>query len=286
MLDGPQVVRLLHLPEEQGVVPVRLHRVAGHHGAVQRQRGQQRPEVADLVRLAGLGDLVLGDDHAGGVGDGGEQVHLLVPAGLGALAFLAVHGHGVPGGDVPGIPRDRGIQPGVERVRPEPAVLPLLRGSSPPPALRFRFFSLLPPAPCCRRAVRGIRGRDLRDPARAAATPPVRAASNSSASSSFPTLSSIDADGATRSPVRGLTRQPCAASTLLVPARRRLRDRQRPPVPARRARRPAPIPATPAHAASPASCAYRSAAPPAPPAAHTGSGASPQPGGGGAAGKP
>ena len=39
------------------------------------------------------------------------------------------------------------------------------------------------------------------------------AASNSSASSSLGSLSSMDADGATRSPVRGLTRQPCAAST-------------------------------------------------------------------------
>ncbi len=40
------------------------------------------------------------------------------------------------------------------------------------------------------------------------------AASNSSGSSrNFPSRSSIDADGATRCPVRGLTRQPCAART-------------------------------------------------------------------------
>jgi len=39
------------------------------------------------------------------------------------------------------------------------------------------------------------------------------AASNSSASSSLGSRSSIEADGGTRSPVRGLMRQPCPAST-------------------------------------------------------------------------
>jgi hypothetical protein len=45
------------------------------------------------------------------------------------------------------------------------------------------------------------------------ATAAVSAASNSSGSTSFGSLSSIDADGAVRFPVRGLAQQPCAAST-------------------------------------------------------------------------
>ena len=60
------------------------------------------------------------------MGDRGEQVHLLLPAGLGALALLAVHGHPVPRRNVPRIPAYGGIEPRVQRVRPEPAVLPLL----------------------------------------------------------------------------------------------------------------------------------------------------------------
>lgn len=47
----PQVARVLRLAQEQGVVPAGLHRVAGHDDPGQRQRGEQRPEVADLVRL-------------------------------------------------------------------------------------------------------------------------------------------------------------------------------------------------------------------------------------------
>jgi len=52
MLDGPQVVRVLRLAQEQGVVPVRLHGVRRYQDIVQGQRRQQRLEVADLVGLA------------------------------------------------------------------------------------------------------------------------------------------------------------------------------------------------------------------------------------------
>ena len=156
--DRPQVVGVLGLPQVERVLPVRLHRVARDDNAVERERGEQRPEVADLVGLPGFRDLVLGDHDARHVGDGGEEVHLLVPSGLGALAFLAVDGDRPAGGNVPGIPGDGGVQPGVERVRPEPAVLPVLaegfRGWRLPLLLPFLLLAPL------LRAVRGIRGRD------------------------------------------------------------------------------------------------------------------------------
>ena len=158
--DGPQPVRVLRLPHEQGVVPVRLHGVAGDDGPGQRQRGQQGPEVADLVRLAGFGDPVLGDDDPGSMGDGGEQVHLPVPAGFRALALLAVDRDALARGNVPGIPAGSGVQPRVLRVRPEPAVLPFLperlRGRRLPLPLLPLFLLLA----LLLRAVRGIRGRD------------------------------------------------------------------------------------------------------------------------------
>jgi len=116
--------------------------------------------VADLIRLPGLGDLVLGGHDPGHMGDRGEQVHLLVPAGLGALAFLPVDGDRAACGDVAGIAGDGGVQPRVLRVRPEPAVICFLpealrRRRLPPPVLPlFLLPALLP------RAVRRIRGRD------------------------------------------------------------------------------------------------------------------------------
>ena len=232
MLDGPQVVRVLDGAEEQGVVPVCLHRVAGHDGAVQRQRGQQRPEVADLVRLAGLGDLVLRDHDAGGMGDGGEQVDFLLPAGLGALALLAVHGHGVPGRDMPRIPGDRGIQPRVQRVRPEPAVLPLLAEA---PRRRRLLLPLLLLLPQLLLPLRGGRGRDLRGQRR------VRQRRGQGSLELIRVQALRDP---VQRPCRRRDPQPrrradpatVGGQQLLVPARSRLRDRQRPPVPARRAR--------------------------------------------------
>jgi len=59
-------------------------------------------------------------------GDRGQQVHFLLAAGLGELAFLAVHRDRAAGGDVSGIAGHGRIQPGVQRVRAEPAVLPFL----------------------------------------------------------------------------------------------------------------------------------------------------------------
>ena len=230
MLDGPQPVRVLHRAQECGVVPVRLHCVAGDDRAVQRQLGQQRPEVADLVRLAGLGDLVLRDHDAGGMGDGGEQVDFLLPAGLRALALLAVHGHGVPGRDMPRIPRDRGIQPRVQRVRPEPAVLPLLAEAPRRWRLLLPLLLLLPQLLL---PLRGGRGRDLRGQRR------VRQRRGQGS------LELIRVQ-ALRDPVQRPRRrrdpQPrrradpatVGGQQLLVPARSRLRDRQRPAVPGRR----------------------------------------------------
>src|SRR2546430_7381389 len=96
------------------------------------------------------------------MGDGGEQVHFLVPAGLGALALLAVDRDALACGDVPGIASDGGIEPGVERVRPEPAVLAFLaeagRGRGLPLPLLPPFFLLAPLV----RAVRGLGGRGRR----------------------------------------------------------------------------------------------------------------------------
>jgi hypothetical protein len=162
MLDRPQVMGVPGFPQPARVLPVRLHRIARDDGIVQRQRGQQRPEVADLVGLARFRDLVLGDDQAGDVGDGGEQVHLLLPAGLGALALLSVHRDALACGNVPGIAGHGRVEPGVCRVRPEPAVLALLAeaGGGRGPAL-----ALLPPCLLLAllfRAVRGISGGNRR----------------------------------------------------------------------------------------------------------------------------
>ena len=235
MLDGPQVVRLLRRAQERGVVPVRLHGVRRDQDTVQRQRGQQRLEVGDLVGLARLCDPVLGDDQAGDVGDGGEQVHLLLPARLGELAFLPVHGDCLAGGHVPGITGHGRVQPGVQRVRPEPAVAALVpeaaRGRRLPPPLPavFLLLALLVPA------VRGVRGRDcgiergsgqgrrqrrlervrrqeLREP--------------------------VQRRGRRRGPQPGRRADPAAVhgQHLLAPAGRSLRDRQRPGMPGCRPR--------------------------------------------------
>jgi hypothetical protein len=117
-------MHVLLFPEEQGVVPARLHRVGRDQDIVQRERGEQRPEVADLVRLPGFGDPVLADHDPGHVGDRGEQVRLFVLAGFRALALLAVDGDRAARGHVPGIAAGRGVQPGMGRVRAEPAVFP------------------------------------------------------------------------------------------------------------------------------------------------------------------
>ena len=236
MLDGPQVVRVLHLPHEQGVVPVRLHGVGRDDGPVQRQRGQQRLEVADLVRLPGLRDLVLADHEPRHVGNRGEQVHLLVPAGPGALAFLPVDRDALACGNVPGIPAGGGVQPRVPRVRPEPAVLPLLTE-----ALRGRRLPLpfLPPLlllALLLRAVRGIRCRN-RGIERSAGHGCGQRRLELVRVQQFP--EPVQHRRGRRRPQPGPRAGPAAVrgQHLLVPARRRLRDRQRPAQRGRRARR-------------------------------------------------
>ena len=101
-------------------------------------------------------------------------------------------------------------------------------------------------------------------PARARPRPPSARPRTRPGPAASGSLSSIDADGATRSPVRGLLQQPCAASTSWsqpAAACATASGPCTPPPPPR----PAPIPATPADAASPAPSAHRSAAPPATP---------------------
>jgi hypothetical protein len=124
MLDRPQVVCLFDLAQEAGVAPGRLHRIRRDQDAGQRQRLQQRPEVADLAGLAGLGHLVLADHQPGDMGDGAEQVHLLLPAGLGELALLAIDRDRRAGGHVAGVTGDGGVQPGVAGRGPRPAARP------------------------------------------------------------------------------------------------------------------------------------------------------------------
>ena len=168
---------MLDLARVAGVVPGRLHRVRGDNGAAQRQRFQQRPEVRDLVRLPGLGDLVLADDQPGDVGDRPQQVHLLLPAGLGELAFLAVHRHRHPGRDVTGSPVTAGSShgwPGAARNQPPARVS---RSASAACGRRRRA------AVCCRAAARAAAARDCAAGSSAApATSPVSAASSSSGS--------------------------------------------------------------------------------------------------------
>ncbi|MGH3181598.1 MAG: hypothetical protein ACRDOE_06805, partial [Streptosporangiaceae bacterium] len=80
------------------------------------------------------------------MGDGGEQVHLLVPASLGELALFPVHGGRGPGGRVAGIGQHGRIEPGMGRVRAEPAVAAFLaealRGRRLPLPLLPGFFPL------------------------------------------------------------------------------------------------------------------------------------------------
>ena len=107
--------------------------------------------MADLVGLPGFRNPVLGDHYPGSMGDGGEQVHF--PAGHRLSRPCAPSRRRRR----PGVrerardPRRRqGGQPRVLRVRPEPAVLPLL-----PEALHhqqltsFRFFRFSSCSRCC-----------------------------------------------------------------------------------------------------------------------------------------
>ena len=138
------------------------------------------------------------------MGDRGEQVHLLLPAGLGALALLAVDGDAPARGNVPGIPAYGGVEPGVLRVRPEPAVLPFL-----PEGFRGRRLPLLPLLllPPLTQMIKQARApayaAGTAGSSAASASAPASAASNSSASSIAGIRYSVRADGATRRPVTG-----------------------------------------------------------------------------------
>ena len=80
------------------------------------------------------------------------------------------------------------------------------------PAASASCSSAVLPARAAVRAVRGIRSRDRRVE-RERGHRPGQGGLELVRVQQFASLSSIDADGATRSPVRGLVQQPCAAST-------------------------------------------------------------------------
>ena len=102
----------------------------------------------------------------------------------------------------------------MQRVRAEPAVPSSSRKLSAAGGFRFlflffRFSSLVRCSSArCAAYAAGTAGSSA-----ASATHAVSAASNPSGSIISGSLPSVDADGATRSPVRGDTRQPCTAST-------------------------------------------------------------------------
>ena len=153
--------------------------------------------------LPDLATLSWRDHDARDVGDGGEQVHLLVPAGLGALALLAVHGDAAGGRERARDPRiTAGSSQGCSGCgRNQPSSLSSRKHSAAGGFRFFRFFSCL--VALCFRAARGVRGRD-RGSSAASASAPVSAASNPSAIQSSPGAGTAsDADGATRSPVTG-----------------------------------------------------------------------------------
>src|SRR5260370_16499628 len=78
-------------------------------------------------------------------GDRAQQVHLLVPAGPGELAFLTVHAHRGPGRAVLRVAGDRRVQPGMAGSGPGQAIGPGL-------AERLTGRRLLPAVPLLRPA--------------------------------------------------------------------------------------------------------------------------------------
>jgi hypothetical protein len=90
------VVGVLVLDEELGVVALGVHHVRGDHAPGEVEVGQQRQEPADLVDLAV--DIDLAEDGGGLVVQDCHQVHgLPVGAGVaGAPYRLAVHGQRHP----------------------------------------------------------------------------------------------------------------------------------------------------------------------------------------------
>jgi len=146
------------------------------------------------------------------VGDRGEQVHLPLPPALASLRSFPSTATARRAGTCPGSAVTAGSSQGWDgcaRNQPSPRSprkLPAAGG------FRFLFFCFSACLRCsslrCAAQAAGIAGSSA-----AAATLADSAASNSSASSNRGSLSSMEADGGTRSPVCGLTRQPCPAST-------------------------------------------------------------------------
>ena len=174
----PQEMRVLDLARVAGVVPVAC--IASAVTTAPRSGSGSSSGLKCVTSFAfpDLATLFLADDQPGDVGDRPKQVHLLLPAGLGELAFLAVHRHRHPGRDVTGVAGDRRVQPRVAGCRPEPAAGPGL-------AQRVRGMWLAPlrAAVCCRAAARAAAARDCAAGSSAApATSPVSAASSSSGS--------------------------------------------------------------------------------------------------------
>ena len=200
-------------------------------------RFQQQPEVGDLVRRAGLGHLVLADHQSGDVGNCGEQVHLLLPARRGQLAFLA-RPLSPPDGQARGRDHQSRPHPARDAWAPhEPGHRALVTYSAS--AACGAACSFLP-------AGRGVRSllRQSRSSA-AGASHADRHAPSSSASGKASSRPKLDADGGLKVPVTGFFRVPCAASTSG----------------SQLAAAPPPAPASPASAGSLAACVGRSAVP-------------------------
>ena len=112
MLDDQDVVGVLLLDQELGVVALGVHRIRGDHALGQVQAGQQGPEPGDLVGLAIHIDLA--EHGAGLLVQDCHQVHGL-PAGAGVPGpphRLAVHCQrcALPGASLP--PRPGRVHPG------------------------------------------------------------------------------------------------------------------------------------------------------------------------------
>ena len=136
-------------------------------------------------------------------------------------------------GTCPGSPGDHGVQPpgatGTGRSQPSPRSARSFRAGA---GFRFAFFPFCSRSSC---RLRGGRGRDQQVQRRVRQRRG-RAASSSSASSPPRPGPASAPTAPARSPVAGLMRRAVGRPQLLVPARPASADRQRPPVPARRAR--------------------------------------------------
>ena len=124
--------------------------------------------MRDLVRLPGLGDLVLADDQPGDVGDRPQQGHLFFPPALASLVPCRPPPP-PPGRDVTGVAGDRRVShgwPGPPGTAAGPARAARPRrvaGAAAPPA---------PPGRGTRGGRPGLRGRSSAAPPPARSAPP------------------------------------------------------------------------------------------------------------------